>query len=192
MLNLRRLLTAVSRCVPMDHRATFEAQLKPHLERLYRLAFRLTGAVEDAEDLLQDVLIKLYRRRAELTSIGDLGPWLARVLYNRFIDDQRRRRVRHLRLVTEARDDGAAVDQVATELPGPENQAQIDGDIILVRKALAKLSPEHRAVLLMHDAEGYKLEEIHRVTGLPVGTVKSRLTRARARLRGILDQDGTF
>jgi RNA polymerase sigma-70 factor (ECF subfamily) len=57
---------------------------------------------------------------------------------------------------------------------------------------LAQLSLEHRAVVLMHDSEGYKLDEIHKITGIPVGTLKSRLHRARARLREILTADGTF
>ena len=59
-------------------------------------------------------------------------------------------------------------------------------------RALAQLSDEHRIVVLLHDTEGYKLEEIHVLTGVPVGTVKSRLHRARARLREILNPGGTF
>ncbi len=176
----------------MNERAAFETSVRPHLERLYRLAYRLTGERSDAEDLVQDVLIKLYGRRDELSSIEDLGPWLARVLYNRFIDELRRYRARRLSLVTSAADGGSALEQVAAELPGPQGQALRELDITLVRQALAKLSMEHRTVLLMHDGEGYQIEEIHRVTGIATGTVKSRLHRARARLREILDADGTF
>ena len=176
----------------MNDPAPFEIQVRPYLERLYRLAYRLTGARSDAEDLVQDVLIKLYGRRDELTSIEDLGPWLARVLYNRFIDDQRRYRARRLRLVTTTPDGGDALDQVASETIGPEGQALRQFDITRVRDGLEKLSSEHRLVLLLHDAEGYKIDEIHRITGIPGGTVKSRLHRARARLREILDRDGTF
>jgi RNA polymerase sigma-70 factor (ECF subfamily) len=58
--------------------------------------------------------------------------------------------------------------------------------------ALARLSDEHRIVVLLHDTEGYKLEEIHNLIGVPVGTIKSRLHRARARLREILTEGGTF
>jgi RNA polymerase sigma-70 factor (ECF subfamily) len=61
-----------------------------------------------------------------------------------------------------------------------------------VQQALAALSIDHRTVLLMHDAEGYKLEEIQLITGIPVGTLKSRLHRARSRLRDVLEIDGTF
>lgn len=176
----------------MNEPNQFETAIRPHLERLYRLAYRLTGQQSDAQDLVQDVLIKLYGRRDELSSIQDLGPWLARVLYNRFIDDRRRYQARRLKLVTTTGDGANAVDQVAADVPGPQGEALRQLDITRVRAALAKLSVEHRTVLLMHDAEGYQIYEIHRVTGVPVGTVKSRLHRARARLGEILDTDGTF
>ena len=175
---------------PMDERDAFETALKPHLDRLYRLAYRLTGTRSDAQDLVQDVLVKLYGRRDELSSIADLGPWLGRVLYNRFIDDQRHYRARRLHVVANTGD--SSVEQVAAETPEPECEAALAFDISRVQAALSKLSLEHRTVLLLHDAEGYKIEEIHMVTGVPVGTVKSRLHRARARLREILDADGTF
>lgn len=176
----------------MNERAAFEAHLKPHLDRLYRLAYRLTGRASDAEDLLQDVLIKLYTRRDELSSIEDPGPWLARVLYNRFIDDRRRYQARGLRLVTTNAEGDSALDQVAAETPGPQGEALRELDITRVRAALEQLSLEHRTVLLMHDGEGYQINQIQQVTGIPAGTVKSRLHRARARLREILDADGTF
>ena len=176
----------------MNERQAFETALKPHLDRLYRLAYRLTGSQSDAQDLVQDVLIKLFSRRAELTSIENLGPWLARVLYNQFVDDRRRYQARRLRVVSTTADGSSAVEQVACDVPGPAGQAQRDVDISQVRQALAQLSIEHRTVLLLHDAEGFKIEEIHMVTGVPTGTVKSRLHRARARLRDILEADGTF
>lgn len=176
----------------MDDRHAFENALSPHLDRLYRLAYRLTGTQSDAQDLVQEVLIKLYERRDELSSIADLGPWLGRVLYNRFIDEQRRYQARRLRVVENTPGGPDAVDQVAADAPGPEGELQRALDISRVAGALAQLSLEHRTVLLLHDAEGYKINEIHMVTGIPAGTIKSRLHRARARLREILDADGTF
>lgn len=169
----------------------FAELLKPHLDRLYRLAFRLVGNRSDAEDLLQDVLIKLYERRDELTSIAELAPWLSRVLYNRFVDDARKHARKRLAAIdpdtlAEQRGDCDCDD-------GPlVAETQLAFDISRVRTAVAALSIDHRTVLLMHDAEGYKLEEIQLITGVPVGTLKSRLHRARARLRGLLEIDGTF
>jgi len=68
----------------------FEDLLRPQVEYLYRLAWRFTGSVADAEDLVQDVLIKLFPRTQELLEIEKLRPWLARVLYNQFVDSVRR------------------------------------------------------------------------------------------------------
>jgi len=77
-----------------DSDASFEALVRPELQRLYRLAYRLSGAANDAEDLVQNVLIKAYERRRELSSIDGLGAWLARVMYNAFVDDLRRHKRR--------------------------------------------------------------------------------------------------
>ena len=173
-----------------EHAEAFEGLIRPYLSRLYRLAFRLTGTVADAEDLVQDVLVKLYARRAELSSIEELSPWLGRVLYNQFVDAQRRSKRRRLSLVdTDAYDHSATQDSPASD---PQAQTEQSLDISRLHEALQSLSEEHRTVVLLHDAEGYTLTEIQRVTGVPVGTLKSRLHRARARLREILREHGTL
>lgn len=178
----------MDRSEPADQ-AAFSALLTPHLSRLYRLAQRLTSNVADAEDLLQDVLLKLYQRRRELSSIDSLAPWLCRVLYNQFLDDVRQRKRQRLRIAASA--DGATEDggDPPHEIAAPQGRLFDFGE---VRTALAKLSVEHRTVLLMHDAEGYKLIEIQQITDIPIGTLKSRLHRARRRLRELLDGEGTI
>lgn len=174
-----------------ESQRSFENLVGPHLRRLYRLAFRLTGSVADAEDILQDVLIALYRRRDELTSIADLRPWLGRVLYNRFVDHQRRSKARRVRSVDPSATGDTtqqALDNIPSETHDTEAAAGRDLDIRRVQLALDKLSAEHRCVLLLHWAEGYSLEEIQAITDVPLGTIKSRLNRARARLRELLGE----
>ena len=166
----------------------FEALLKPHLDRLYRLAYRLTRNAPDAEDLVQDVIVKLYLRRDELTSIRQLSPWLGRVLYNQFIDDKRRYGRQPLQLV----DANIAVDEKVAATPGPLAQTVTANMAKSLGVALAKLAEEHRLVVLLHDSEGYKLSEIQVLTGIPLGTLKSRLHRGRRRLRELMTKDGTF
>ncbi len=164
----------------------FEQLLQPHMQRLFRFAYRLTHSRVEAEDLFQDVLAKLYARLDELAALRDPAPWLNRVLYNHFIDNQRRYARRRLVDV----DEGQLVGQSIESLPDPA--AKIDrGRLDALEKALEQLSDEHRMVVLLHDAEGYKLEEIQSITDTPLGTIKSRLHRARARLREILEADGT-
>ena len=171
----------------------FDELVRPHLDTLYKLSFRLTRSVAEAEDLLQEVLCKVFVRRTELTSIGDLGPWLSRVLYNQFIDSTRKSKRRRLRVVSENElPNECSVDSFADPHGDPQSVAVAQFDIDRVTEALNALSVDHRTVIVMHDIEGYKLEEIQSITDTPVGTLKSRLNRARTRLREILRSDGTF
>jgi RNA polymerase sigma-70 factor (ECF subfamily) len=171
--------------------ALFERLLQPHMPRMYRFACRLTHSQPEAEDLFQDVLTKVFGRLEELAELRDPGPWLNRVLYNHFIDKQRRYARQRLHTVTEGQLPGQSLDALpaAGDASGDGQRLEAIGAL---QAALESLSDEHRTVVLLHDAEGYKLEEIHKITGEPLGTIKSRLHRARARLREILRDHGTF
>ena len=174
-----------------DHNLAFERLVRPHFDRLYRLAWRLAGSKAEAEDLFQELLIKAYGKIDDLASIDQPGPWLCRVMYNLFIDEKRRFARRRMHMVEEGELGSEGIDGFAgTDDPVAENQ-QIER-IQRLDEALDQLSDEHRIVVLLHDTEGYKLIEIQELTGTPVGTIKSRLHRARARLREILSQDGTI
>lgn len=165
--------------------------VRPHFDRLYRLAWRLTGRKAEAEDLFQELLIKAFDKLDDLVGIEQPGPWLARVMYNLFIDERRRFARRRLHTI----EDGQLPGDGLEGLPGAENPVHDNermDTIRLLDTALSKLSDEHRLIVLLHDAEGYKMTEIQALTGIPLGTVKSRLHRARSRLREILMQDGTI
>ena len=174
-----------------EHNIAFERIVRPHLDRLYRLAWRLSGARAEAEDLFQELLIRAFTKLDKLVEIEEPGPWLCKVMYNLFIDERRRFGRRRVYLAEESSLPGDGLAGIA----GPDDPA---GDHALgerlrcVERALAQLSEEQRIVVLLHDVEGYKLDEIHELTSVPVGTVKSRLHRARSRLREILEADGTF
>lgn len=174
-----------------EHNLAFERLVRPHFDRLYRLASRLTGARAEAEDLFQELLVKAFTKLDDLVEIDEPGSWLCRVMYNLFIDEKRRFARRRMHTVEE----GSLPGEGLAGLPGSDDPAY---DHVRAEKlqrldrALAQLSDEHRIVVLLHDTEGYKLKEIQELTGTPVGTVKSRLHRARARLREILEADGTF
>jgi RNA polymerase sigma-70 factor (ECF subfamily) len=174
-----------------DPAQAFDKTVRPHFDRLYRLAWRLTGQKAEAEDLFQELLIKAYTKLDDLLLIDEPGSWLCRVMYNLFIDERRRFARRRLQTVEEG---NMAGDGLAG-LPGPDDTA-IDHERLerldKLDTALSQLSDEHRLVVLLHDTEGYKMAEIQELIGVPVGTVKSRLHRARARLREILSADGTF
>lgn len=169
----------------------FERVLRPHMQRLYRLAYRLTQSKHEADDLFQDVLTKMFTRLDDLVELRDPGPWLNKVLYNHFIDNKRRYARQRLVTVEEGLLPGQSVEAFAGD-SDPARDVERLGNIMRLKAALEALSDEHRTVILLHDSEGYKLTEIQELTGDPIGTVKSRLHRARARMREILRRDGTF
>jgi RNA polymerase sigma factor (sigma-70 family) len=175
----------------IDQHRAFETLVRPHFERLYRLAWRLTGQKAEAEDLFQELLIKAFGKVDDLMHIDEPGSWLSRMMYNLFIDERRRFARHRLQTVAEGDMAGDGIEG----LPGGHNTAlghERYERLKMLDKALSQLSDEHRLIVLLHDTEGYKMNEIQELIGVPVGTVKSRLHRARARLREILSADGTF
>lgn len=169
----------------------FEALVRPHLKPLYRIAFRMTGRHEDAEDLIQELLTKLYPRRAELAGVDNLRPWLLRVMYRLFIDTHRRNTRSPIHLAVDNQPDHATTD-LLDSLPhpdeGPEAETESAARTRQLLLAVSRLSEDHRSVISLHDVEGYTLEEMQVVLDCPIGTLKSRLHRARARLRELLEE----
>jgi RNA polymerase sigma-70 factor (ECF subfamily) len=165
----------------------FEALLRPHVDYLYRLAWRFTGNRADAEDLVQDLLLKLYPRTDELAAVEALRPWLARVLYRQFVDRVRSRDRRPG--LDPALADDAVLERLPSEAEGPEARAERARWQERILAALQQLNPEQRAVVAMHDVEGYTLEELETILDTPLGTLKSRLHRARRRLRELLPME---
>jgi RNA polymerase sigma-70 factor (ECF subfamily) len=173
--------------------AEFERLLRPHVAALYRSAYRWTGAVDRAEDLVQQLLVRLFPRLAELRALEQVRPWALRVMYRIFVDELRRTRSSPVQFGLETEADGDA--------PGSEDEAWVDagpGPAELVEnqitqdrllRAWEQLGEEHRAVLSMHDIEDYTLPELAQIMDIPLGTLKSRLHRARARLRQLLTEE---
>lgn len=170
----------------------FEALVRPHVDYLYRLAFRFTGSREEAEDLVQDLLVKLYPRRDEVAEVARLRPWLTRVLYRQFVDRDRKRSRQRL-LDPRGADDEEGddpFDRMASDAPNAEAAASAAFTSQQLEWALGQLSRDHRAVVALHDMEGYTLVEIADALEVPTGTLKSRLHRARAHLRALLEAEG--
>lgn len=167
--------------------SSFTALVRPHLERLYRLAYRLTQHREDAQDLVQDVLLKLHPQTDKMADIDSVATWLYRVLYNQFVDNQRRYARRRMRIV-EHSDYSADPDIAPAEQASTEDLVEGEFTITRVQAALEQLSDDHQLIINLHDIEGYTLTEIAEITGVPHGTLKSRRHRARERLQVLLDE----
>jgi len=169
---------------PSTSAQEFESLLNPHTEHLYRVAYRFCGNRDDAEDLVQDLYIKLFSRKTELAGIELLRPWLAKSLYRLYIDQYRRNLRSPITLVNE--DQQHSLESIAPAGEGPAARLAQTEQQTAIQDALAKLSDEHRSLLILADIEGYILPELTQVFDIPEGTVKSRLHRARAKLRELL------
>ena len=167
----------------------FSELLRPHLPAMYRLAFRFTGRQFDAEDLLQELLTRLYIHSERLAAVEILRPWLARALYNLHIDQCRARSrtpFGHLQAAETGEEGGIAAQQDPRASPASEAETTILRQHLSA--AVAELPEEQQAIVIFHDVEGYELHEAAAILGIPLGTAKSRLHRARDRLRGYLEQ----
>jgi RNA polymerase sigma-70 factor (ECF subfamily) len=138
--------------------------------------------VHDAEDLVQEVCARACPRLAELEQLDKPRSWLMRVLYRLYIDHSRRYERTHVSTF----DDEEAF---ASSDPGPAEEADRAIDRRRLEQAWQHLDHEQRALLAMHDVEGYTLAEINALTGLKEGTIKSRLHRARVRLGRLLQRE---
>lgn len=163
-----------------------EALLLPHLDTLHRIAWRWTGNAHDAEDLVQTLLAKLLQQPQTLVEVAELRPWLARALYNQFVDQTRRSAVAPTQLTETGADQDALAQLIDEDGESPEAFAERCLSHERLSAALLQLNPEQRALVVWHDVEGYTLEEIADSRSIALGTLKSRLHRARARLRELL------
>ncbi len=155
-----------------------------HVEYLYRVAYRFCGNNQaDAEDLVQDLLIKLYPRVEEIRALEHLRPWLVRVMYRQFIDQVRRNKRSPLYGADDVMKLEIAADEGQTAASLLE-QERLQHQLLTAMNAL---NEEQRAVVSLHDIEGYTLQELEDMLETPIGTLKSRLHRARAKLRGVLE-----
>lgn len=164
----------------------FEKIVNPHSDKLYRLSLRLAGNKSDAEDLLQDVFIKAYTNLSALDATKNVGSWLTTVLYNHFIDSYRREArapLEELALVETHDESEMQVDLRISDEPSPEQTLLRKEKLVLVQQSLNRLIPEFRAAIILHDIEGYSLQELEDMTKTPRGTLKSRLHRGRKELR---------
>lgn len=155
--------------------------VREHSTRVFRLAYRLTGNKHDAEDLTQDVFVRVFRSLSSY-SPGTFEGWLHRITTNLFLDKARRKQ--RIRFEGFADD---APERLASRTPGPAQvvfDQQLDPDI---QTALDGLAPEYRAAVVLCDIEGMTYEEIAASLGVKLGTVRSRIHRGRAQLRDALE-----
>lgn len=156
---------------------SWDEVVEQHGTRVYRLAYRLTGDVHEAEDLTHDVFIRVFRSLDGYTP-GTFEGWLHRITTNLFLDRARRRQRLRFDALT---DEFAALLHSGTATPEDIYfEHHMDGD---VQAALDALQPQYRAAVVLSDVEGLSYEEVAETLGIKLGTVRSRIHRGRAQLR---------
>ena len=150
-----------------------------HTRRVFALAYRFTGRVDEAEDLTQEIFVKVYQTLDRYRAgDGSFTAWLMAVARNQAIDQYRRRRQERIRRV----EDPELLDGVASSDEGPLPGLQREERVRLVHRGLRALPPNLRLPLILCDLQGLPYDEIAASLQLPLGTVKSRINRARLEL----------
>jgi RNA polymerase sigma-70 factor, ECF subfamily len=175
-------LALARRAAEGDARA-FEEIYRLYHRLVYGLCLRMTQNVAEAEDITQDVFILLHRKVGSFRGESQFTTWLHRLTVNQVLMRFRRSRARR----EEALEGSAAQGLAAGPAQGgAQRMALIDR--VALGKALEQLPPGYRAAFILHDVEGYEHEEVAQILGCAVGTSKSQLHKARAKLRKILTQ----
>jgi RNA polymerase sigma-70 factor (ECF subfamily) len=183
----------VRRCMEGDSGAWAE-MVRTHQKRVYGLCYRFTANAADAEDLTQDVFLKIYSNLGSFDAArGSLPVWITTMTRNLLVDNFRRTRNQR---ATGSLDDGwetteelRPVDRLAAVGPSPHEAAARKELATMVQRALARVSEELREAVILRDLQDFDYKEIAQVLGIPEGTVKSRISRGRAELARLLERN---
>lgn len=168
----------ISRALAGEPAAFGELVLR-YQDRLYNSLFRVLGSAEDARDAVQDAFVQAFMKLDTFRGSSAFYTWLYRIAFNQAMSHARRQRP--TRSLDGERADGGR--EVADRQPPPDARLDLSERAVQVQRALAELSAEYRTVIVLREMDGCKYEEIAEILELPVGTVRSRLFRARLELR---------
>jgi len=177
--------TLVARCLRGDE-AAWEDLVRIHTRRVYGLCYRFTGSGAEAQDLTQEVFLRVFRTVGTFRSDeGSFGTWLARVTRNLLIDHYRR--TRQDRATDSIEDQLPRVEEEGASAMARPDQALAGRETSeILQQTLQKLSPDLREAVILRDLQEMEYREIAGVLGIPEGTVKSRINRGRAELSRLL------
>ncbi len=181
MLNIARIFARTS--VVEDR---FSQLFRPHIQDLYRTAYRWTQSPQSAEDLVQDLALRVIERVDEMAAVERLRPWLLKIMYRRFIDIHRRA-VSNPVICEHCAPEGIpALEEQICDAGCPEKEFELDRLRQALEREINSLEPAQKAAVMLYDGEGYTIKEIAEIMNTTEGTVKSRLHRARSRLKKLL------
>ena len=171
--------------------AAFSALMEQHFAMIYNLALRMSGNPDDASDLTQEVMIKLFKNIGAFEGKSKFSTWVYRVAANTCLDELRKiKRKKTVSLDAEYEtEDGSVGYEAEDTAPTPDVSAERSELKTIVAKAVSRLGEEYRTAVILRDINGLSYTEIAEVIGCSVGTVKSRISRGRANLKEILEKD---
>jgi RNA polymerase sigma-70 factor (ECF subfamily) len=164
--------------------AAFGELVCRYQDRLYNTVYRLVGNADDAQDVLQEAFLHAYQSLGSFKGDSQFFTWIYRIAVNAAISLKRKHR--SILSIDGGRSDGGLEPMDVSEFSQPGRSLEMAEEERLVHQALERLSEEHRAVLILKDIEGHKYETIAEILEVPIGTIRSRLHRARMELREIL------
>ena len=164
-----------------DKRARFESQVLPHLDAAYRFARWLCPAPGDADDVVQDAVLRAFRAFDALRG-SNAKAWLLTIVRNCYLTAAKQQQRRAFVPLPEENDAADGHAMIATT-PNPENDSIMSDQKQVLERLMASLPEEHRMVLILREIEEMDYAQIAAVTGVPIGTVMSRLARSRAALK---------
>ncbi len=175
----------VRQCLEGEHGA-WESIVRQHHQRIYNLAYRYTGRFDEAEDLAQEIFLKVYRTLASYRpESGALVTWLIRVSRNHIIDHYRKFRTERSRTdAIDAEFERVEENPARYDSPGEALEKRELSD--LVHQGLLRLSEDLREAVILRDLEGFTYDEMSGLLDVPIGTVKSRINRGRGELARVL------
>jgi len=174
----------IERCKNGDLSA-FDQLLRLHEKQAYNLAYRLTQNYDDANDIMQEAFIRVYNSIGSFRGDAHFSTWLYRVITNVYLDQRKREKNRAHASLEEyiELDDSTVSRQVQDPAPRPDDLLEEKERSEAIEKAIGTLPDYQRAMLILYHLQGCSYEEISRILGMPLGTVKSRLNRARLALK---------
>jgi RNA polymerase sigma-70 factor (ECF subfamily) len=174
----------IERCKNGEKEA-FDALFRAYEKRVYNLAYRLSGSYDEANDISMDAFLRVYQALRLFRGEANFSTWLFRIVTNVYLDRRKRMKNKmHLSLEEYIElEENSVARQVEDPAPTPDRQAERRERNEIIQKAVSELPDYQRAMIVLYHTEGLSYEEIAEAMDLPIGTVKSRLNRARLVLR---------
>ena len=171
--------------------AAFEALIEAYEQKVFHIAYRMAGNPDDAADMAQEILLKIFRNVGKFKGESKFSTWVYRVATNTCLDELKKAKRKAAYSLDEEfeTEEGQLGVEVADTAPTPEQRVEGQEIRDAITEAISRLSEEHRQIIILRDINGLTYEEVADILDCSLGTVKSRISRAREQLRKILSQD---